>query len=649
LSAQVHRDAVAKVLALLPEAALLISADGTICIANERAGEMLGRPASELGGRPLSEFTAEDAQGLAGYLRMCARSPRFVPGALTLTVAGAAAACRSEAALFSPRSAERPALLLLRLVPKDAAVNRFIALNLRIAELGTEVARRQRAEAAAREQQELLRVTLASIGDAVIATDALGRVTFLNAVAERYTGWTQAQAEGKPLAEVFVIINEATRARIESPVAKVLREGVTVGLANHTVLIARDGSTRPVDDSGAPIRDAQGNVLGVVLVFRDITERRAQERERLEADRRKDEFLAMLAHELRNPLAVLGSGIQVLRRGGGAPAMEQAAGAVGEAMERQIGQLARLVDDLLDVSRINLGRIELRKAPARLARVLQQAAEAALPAIRARGMELRLTQPAEPLVVEADVARLSQVFGNLLSNAAKFGGRSGHIRVVSEAHRGQALVRVQDDGIGIAPEAIGSIFDLFVQADRSLARSEGGLGVGLAVARVITELHGGSIEARSAGLGRGSEFVVRLPLAASEPQAAAPQASVARLDPRRILIVDDNADAAYTLQALMEIAQHDVRVALDAEEALRLGEAFRPQVVLLDIGLPGMDGYEVARHLRRSAATSRALIIAVSGYGSEADRRRAREAGFDHHVTKPIVPGALESLMVSDN
>ena len=645
MSLQPEGHAVAKVLALLPEAALLISADATICLANERAGEMLGRRASELGGRSLLEFTAQDAQSLADYLRLCARSPRFVPGALTLTGAGAAAACRSEAALFSPRSAERPALLLLRLVPKDAAVNRFVALNLRIAELGTEIARRQRAEAAAREQQELLHVTLASIGDAVIATDALGRVTFLNAVAERYTGWTQSQAEGKPLAEVFVIVNEATRAAVESPVAKVLREGVTVGLANQTVLIARDGSSRPIDDSGAPIRDAEGRVLGVVLVFRDITERRAQERERHEADRRKDEFLAMLAHELRNPLAVLGSGIQVLRRGSGAPGMGHAAGPVGEAMERQIGQLARLVDDLLDVSRINLGRIELRKAPARLATVLQQAAEAALPAIQARGMELRLTQPAEALVVEADVARLSQVFGNLLSNAAKFGGRRGHIRVASEAQRGEAVVRVQDDGIGIAPEAIGSIFDLFVQLDRSLARSEGGLGVGLAVARVITELHGGSIEARSAGPGRGSEFVVRLPLARTEPQAAAAEAPVTRLDPRRILIVDDNPDAAYTLQAVLELAQHDVRVALDAEEALRLGEAFRPQVVLLDIGLPGMDGYEVARHLRRSAVTSRALIIAVSGYGSEADRRRAREAGFDHHLTKPLAPGALESLM----
>ncbi|HEX2198975.1 MAG TPA: ATP-binding protein, partial [Burkholderiales bacterium] len=473
-----------------------------------------------------------------------------------------------------------------------------------------------------------------------------GCVTFMNAVAERYTGWTQAQAGGRPLAEVFKIVNEATRAVVESPVAKVLREGAIVGLANHTVLIARDGSTRPIDDSGAPIRDAQGEVLGVVLVFRDISERRVQERERLEAERRKDEFLAMLAHELRNPLAVLSSGIQVLRRGSGAPATQQdTMERVGEAMERQIGQLARLVDDLLDVSRITLGKIELRKSPTRLEAVLQQAAEAALPAIQARGMELRFTAPAEALVVEADVARLSQVFGNLFSNAAKFGQRGGPIRVVSEAHAGQAVVRVQDTGIGIAPEVIGSVFELFVQADRSLARSEGGLGVGLAVAKVITELHGGSIEARSAGLGRGSEFIVRLPLAhGREPAGEA--ASLSRVTPRRILIVDDNADAAHALQALLQMAQHEVQVAFGGEEALRLGEAFRPQVVLLDIGLPGMDGYEVVRRLRRSAATRRALIVAVSGYGSEADRRRAREAGFDYHLTKPIAAGALEHLLL---
>ncbi|HEX6265531.1 MAG TPA: PAS domain-containing protein, partial [Burkholderiales bacterium] len=436
MSPQAHGDAVAEVLALLPEAVLLVSPDGAIRSANERAGEMLGRPPAELGGRLLSEFTAEDAQAIAGYLRLCARSRRFVPGAVTLTGAGQAAACRSEAALLSPRSDGRPALLLLRLVPKEAAVNRFIALNLRIADLGREIDRRQRAEAAAREQQELLRVTLASIGDAVIATDGSGRVTFMNEVAERYTGWQQAQAQGRPLGEVFVIVNESTRAPVENPVAKVLREGVTVGLANHTVLIAKDGSSRPIDDSGAPIRDVHGAVLGVVMVFRDITERRAQERERIEADRRKDEFLAMLAHELRNPLAVLSSGIQVLRRAGAQEAADAGADRVAEAMERQIGQLSRLVDDLLDVSRITQGRIELRRAPARLEAVLQQAAEAALPAMQAKEIELRVVAPAEPLNVDVDVARLAQVFGNLLANAAKFTDRGGRVLVASEKRAG---------------------------------------------------------------------------------------------------------------------------------------------------------------------------------------------------------------------
>ncbi len=648
MSVGAARDAVAKVLALLPEAALLVSADGTIQAANERAGDILGGGATRLDGRRLSDFAAEDAHSIAQYLRLCARSTRPVPGALTLKSEARHAAYRSEGALLSPASADSPGVLLLRLVSKEAAVNRFIALNLRLDELGKEMARRQRAEAAAREQQQLLRITLASIGDAVITTDASGCVTFMNRVAERYTGWSQAQAQGRALEEVFNIVNEATRAPVESPVARVLREGLTVGLANHTVLIAKDGSTRPIDDSGAPIRDAHGAILGVVLVFRDITERRAQERERIDADRRKDEFLAMLAHELRNPLAVLSSGIQLLRRAGAQRPVDDAAARAAEAMERQIAQLARLVDDLLDVSRITLGKIELRAAPASLQAVLREAAEGVLPAIEARGIELIMPAPGEALIVQADVSRLSQVFGNLLSNAAKFSDRGGRIVVSCEAHAGQAVVRVRDTGIGIAPELIGAVFDLFVQADRSLARSQGGLGVGPAIAKLITEMHQGSIEAHSEGIGRGSEFVVRLPLARGADPAAAQAPEPARITPRRILVVDDNADAAHMLAATLELAQHELRVALDGQEALRLAAAFRPQVVLLDIGLLGMDGYEVVQRLRQSPATREALIIAVSGYGGAADRRRARQAGFDHHLTKPIAAGALEALIAQD-
>jgi CheY-like chemotaxis protein len=240
------------------------------------------------------------------------------------------------------------------------------------------------------------------------------------------------------------------------------------------------------------------------------------------------------------------------------------------------------------------------------------------------------------------------VFGNLLSNAAKFSQRGGRIVISCETHADQAIVRVRDTGIGMAPELIGSVFDLFVQADRSLARSQGGLGVGLAIAKLITEMHQGSIEAHSEGIGRGSEFVVRLPLARGADLRAAEIPDPARVTPRRILVVDDNADAAQMLAATLEIAQHELRVALDGQEALRLAEAFRPQVVLLDIGLPGMDGYEVVGRLRHSPATREALIIAVSGYGSAADRRRARQAGFDHHLTKPIALGALEALIAED-
>ena len=339
---------------------------------------------------------------------------------------------------------------------------------------------RQRAEEALARQSELLRITLASIGDAVISTDAEGRVTFLNGVAETLTGWTHADALGRPLPDVFRIINEATRLPVESPALRALREGTIVGLANHTILIAADGTERPIDDSAAPMRDATGSILGTVLVFRDVTDRRRVEDELREADRRKDEFLALLAHELRNPLAPLRNGLEVMRLAAGdAIAVAQSR----EMMVRQVGHMVRLIDDLLDISRINRSKMELRRSRVSLADVINSAVETARPLIDAGGHKLEISLPPEPVVLDADLTRLAQVFGNLLSNSSRYTERGGQIWLAGQ-HRGDVVsVTVRDTGIGIPAESLPRIFDMFSQVDRSIERSTGGLGIGLALVK----------------------------------------------------------------------------------------------------------------------------------------------------------------------
>ncbi|HEX4148188.1 MAG TPA: ATP-binding protein, partial [Pirellulales bacterium] len=364
------------------------------------------------------------------------------------------------------------------------------------------------------ESQRWLYVTLNSIGDAVIATDTRGHLVFINRVAQQLTGWNAEDAIGRPMHEVFQIINEYSGQPVENPVTKVLRDGITVGLANHTLLIARDGSQRPIDDSGAPIQDEHGDVLGAVLVFRDITERRQLEKalerqtaDMAEADRRKDEFLAMLSHELRNPLAAVCSALELVRAGVGPDEVQIA----HEIMERQTQHMVRLVHDLLDASRVMRGHIELRQEPVELRSAVQHAIEESQRLIRERGHQLTVALPAEPIWLEADSVRLAQIFANLLDNAAKYTAHGGQICLNAAPSGEQVEIRVRDNGMGMAPEMLPRVFDLFSQADQSLDRSQGGLGVGLAVVRTLVEMHGGTVVARSAGLGQGSEFLLRLP------------------------------------------------------------------------------------------------------------------------------------------
>jgi PAS domain S-box-containing protein len=799
----------------------------------------------------------------------------------------------------------------------------------------------QRAQREERRQRDQLHATLASIGDAVIVTDTQGAVTFLNPVAQTLTGWTLQDATGQPVESVFRIINEETRQAAENPVSKVLRQGFTLGLANHTVLITRDGREISIDDSAAPIQSEEGTITGVVLVFRDVTEARRsiearlhlaaiveasddaiisnnldgiivswnqgaerlygyraeevigkplailtppdhlnelpqilsqirrgerldhyetvrtckdgrrvdvsltispikdasgkivgaskiahditarkrqeaelrflaesskllaelldvpstlqkvaglavphfadwctvdlldpdgslrrlavahvdpakiqlahelhrryppdpkgsrgvwhvlrtgrsellaeipdsllvetiQNAERLrilrelgltsymgvpltvrgkpigvitfvtaesgrrygpddvrlaedlaqraavaienarlyselkETDRRKDEFLAMLAHELRNPLAPIRNALHIMKMpGANGEDIENAR----QMTERQVQYMVRLVDDLLDVSRIMRGRIELRKELVELATVLVHAVETAQPMIDARGQQLIVSVPPDSLRLEADATRLTQVVANLLHNAAKFSQRSGRIWLTAEREGKEAIVRVRDEGAGIRAELLAHIFELFVQGERTLERSQGGLGIGLTVVQKLVELHGGSITAHSEGPGKGSEFILRLPgltdlakPAQSESGVHAVQVSTTR----RVLVVDDNVDAAESIAMLLQLWGHDVRLAHNGPEALKAAEQYQPDIIVLDIGLPGISGYEVARQLRQQPRFRETRLIAMTGYGQEEDFRRSMDAGFDQHVTKPVDPDDLQRLL----
>jgi PAS domain S-box-containing protein len=662
-----------------------------------------------------------------------------------------------------------------------------------------------------REQRERLRVTLASIGDAVLSTDADGRITYLNPVAERLVGWTAEEAAGRPLSDVFRVVNEQTRQPVENPLVRALTERVVVGLANQTVLIARDGSERPIDDSAAPIRDAGGRVVGGVLVFRDISDRRRAEQQRnarlavthalseaatvedgaggvlravcenlgwdvglfwavkeqaetlacrqswhrpgvpveeferasrgrtfakgeglpgrvwatgkpawvldiahdtnfprlapavshglhsafacpvivgeqtlgviefftrrirepdagllemmntvagqvgqflerrraeealREADRRKDEFLATLAHELRNPLAPMRNALQVIQMAGNDAA---AVGQAREMMERQMRHLVRLVDDLLDLSRVTRGKLELRKQRVDLAAVVRTAVETSRPLIEAAGHHLTITLPPQPVFLDGDPVRLAQVFSNLLNNAAKYTERGGHIWLTAGRQGGDAVVSVRDSGLGIPREMLGKVFELFTQVDRTLEKAQGGLGIGLTLVRRLAEMHGGSVEAKSEGYGHGSEFTVRLPamLTAPAPDEGAGE-EITPPSRRRILVVDDNRDSAISLGMVLQLMGNEVRTAHDGLEAVRAAEVFRPDVLLLDIGLPKLNGYEAARRIRGQPWGGGIVLIAVTGWGQEEDRRRSKEAGFNYHLVKPLEPAALEQLL----
>jgi CheY-like chemotaxis protein len=388
--------------------------------------------------------------------------------------------------------------------------------------------------------------------------------------------------------------------------------------------------------------DGRLNCQGISI---DISRLKQVEDELRIADQRKNEFLATLAHELRNPLAPIRNGLEILRLTDGSGDIAHQARAM---MERQLRQMVRLIDDLLDLSRISRGKIELKRESVDLTGVVQNALEVSRPLIEQAGHQITLELASDPLFVHADATRLAQVFANLLNNAAKYTNNSGHIRVIVQRQGHEALVAVQDNGIGIPADMLPKVFEMFTQVDRSLEKAQGGLGIGLSIAKQLIDMHGGSIEAHSEGPGKGSEFRVRLPLTNA---TLATQKSAESLVPTpyatglRILVADDNADAAKSLAMMLTMIGNEVVTARDGVEAVELARTFLPHVVLLDIGMPRLNGYDACRQLRAIESLANCLIVATTGWGQDDDIQRSREAGFDHHLVKPVEARVLEDLL----
>jgi CheY-like chemotaxis protein len=415
-------------------------------------------------------------------------------------------------------------------------------------------------------------------------------------------------------------------------------------VANDIEIVRADGSVLYVQNDVEPLYDRHGDVCGCVSVCVDMTERKRAEHLLREADRRKDEFLATLSHELRNPLAPIRNAVELMRRAGPDSAVAERALAI---LDRQLQQMVRLTDDLLDMSRITRDAIELRRDRVDLRAVVHSAVETIEPLSDAAAHVLTIDLPDTALWVHGDFTRLAQAFVNILNNAVKYTERGGRIVVHASTEDDRVVVTLSDTGIGIERELLPRIFDMYVRIDSESSHTRSGLGIGLALARRLIELHGGRIEAHSDGLGTGTTFTVRLPVMAeaffSEPLPAAAPATAASC---RVLVAEDIPDAAEMLRMMLEIMGHDVRVAADGVQAVAVAEQFDPHVAFLDIGMPRMDGYEAARRIR-AALGSRVFLVALTGWGQADDERRAMAAGFDRHVTKPADPELLESLIAS--
>jgi PAS domain S-box-containing protein len=478
-----------------------------------------------------------------------------------------------------------------------------------------------------------------SSDDAIISKTLDGIVTSWNPAAARLFGYRPEEILGRPITTIIPLELHAEEVEILAR----LRRGERID-HYETERIAKDGTRIEVSLTISPVRDGTGTIIGASKIARDITERRRSERLLREADRQKDEFLATLAHELRNPLAPICAAAELLKH---AKTLEPELRAATTILERQARHMRHLVDDLVDMSRITSGRIRLQPETIELADFLQGVVATYRQSAETTRQQFTVTTAASPVYISGDRIRLTQIFANILHNAIKYTPPGGQIEVTLRTEERQAIVSVRDNGVGIPTEMLEYVFEPFAQLDRSFEPADGGVGIGLTLAKKLVELHHGGIEARSGGRGKGTEILVRLPVTAAAPakRAPAPEKRSDMSVSRRVLIADDNHDAAISLSMLLQSLGHDTRVVHDGIEALEEAELFRPEVVLLDIGMPRLNGYETARRIRSRAWAAHTQIVAVTGWGQETDRHRAREAGFHRHLVKPADLDALIDVM----
>jgi hypothetical protein len=618
-SEELYRHLVASI---LDSAIVLLDFSGNVTTWNEGAERIQGYSAAEILGRNFSAFYTPEA--------LERETPRF-----ELSRARENGRFAGEGWRVRPDGPPYWASIVITAIPVgDGSPRGFIHITRDLTGQRTQLM-------ALRESEERFRLLVEGVQEyAIFMLDPEGKVTSWNRGAEMIKGYAASEIIGSHFSRFY-----PQEAILQGKPAWELETATRYGsVEEEGWRVRKDGSRFWANVVITALRDKEGDLRGFAKVTRDMTERRRVE-ELEQADRQKDEFLALLAHELRNPLAPIRTALEVLRRRDvPAPALDQA----GLLAERQLRNMARLLDDLLDVSRIREGRIELRKEPLNVSTLLRAAADAARPLMDERRHDFVVDDPANDIWVEGDGVRLEQVLGNLLNNAAKYTEPGGEIRLSANSNDGNVLIRVQDTGIGIEPLMVSRVFDLFVQAERRTELSAGGVGVGLSLARKLVELHGGRVEAFSAGAGRGAEFIVRLPTTAPPPAAEeklVASAVAATAHGLRVLLVDDNVDSADGLGLLLELQGHEIRVAYDGPTALETARQFRPHVALLDIGMPSMDGYELGRRLHATPETKDVLLVAMTGWGQDEDHRKSREAGFAHHLVKPFEPAVLEKLL----